>query len=158
MIRWNANTKTYSLPLRLGRETITKSYYFRPYGLIRTSRRTLCLTREAAAFYELRAKGGAAVVTISECVVHLAKPAEATTSTSAWINPNVLPGPFAITASAIKRHGAIASDGIDTQRINIPAQTITTRAKTSSTSGMAQAHARLTRLGYPRDAGRNVTI
>jgi len=65
------------------------------------------LTPEAAAFFELRARGGAAVVPISECIVH------AETGKSHNINicldaPNVLPG-LAITASAIKRHGAIAS-------------------------------------------------
>jgi len=65
------------------------------------------LTPEAAAFYELRAKGGAAVVPISECIVHTE------TGKSHNLNicldaPNVLPG-LAITASAIKRHGAIAS-------------------------------------------------
>ena len=29
------------------------------------------VTKEAAAFYELRAKGGAAAVTLSECIVHI---------------------------------------------------------------------------------------
>lgn len=64
------------------------------------------LTPEAAAFYELRARGGAAIVTVSECVVH------SETGRSHNINismdaPNALPG-LAMTASAIKRHGAVA--------------------------------------------------
>ena len=66
-----------------------------------------CLTPEAAAFYELRAKGGAAVVTVSECIVDTVY-GKSHNITIALDNPNVLPG-LAMTAAAIRRHGAIAS-------------------------------------------------
>lgn len=65
------------------------------------------ITMAAAAFYELRAKGGAAAVTISEAVVHSATGK----SHARHINledDEVLPG-LTNAARAIKRHGAIAS-------------------------------------------------
>lgn len=66
-----------------------------------------CLTPEAIAFYELRAKGGAAVVTVSEVIVHGA--------TGKYYPVQVLldapnaKDSLAACARAIKRHGAIAS-------------------------------------------------
>lgn len=65
-----------------------------------------CLTPEAVAFYELRAKGGAAVVTVSELIVQ---------STGRYYPVQVLidapnaKDSLAMAARAIKRHGAIAS-------------------------------------------------
>jgi 2,4-dienoyl-CoA reductase-like NADH-dependent reductase (Old Yellow Enzyme family)/thioredoxin reductase len=66
-----------------------------------------CLTPEAIAFYELRAKGGAAVVTVSEVIVHSA--------TGKYYPVQVLldapnaKDSLAACARAVKRHGAIAS-------------------------------------------------
>jgi len=65
------------------------------------------LTASSAAFYELRARGGAAAVTISECVVH----PETGKSHSAHIDigaPGAMRG-FALAANAIRRHGAASS-------------------------------------------------
>ncbi|MBN1833671.1 MAG: FAD-dependent oxidoreductase [Deltaproteobacteria bacterium] len=66
-----------------------------------------CLTPEAIAFYELRAKGGAAVVTVSELIVH--------SSTGKYYPVQVLmdasnaKDSLATAAHAVKRHGAIPS-------------------------------------------------
>ncbi len=66
-----------------------------------------CLTPEATAFYELRAKGGAAVVTVSELIVHSA--------TGKYYPVQVLmdapnaKDSLASAARAVKRHGAIPS-------------------------------------------------
>ena len=65
------------------------------------------LTAPAAAFYEQRAKGGAAAVTISECVVH----PETGKSHSVHIDLNASGGirGFSLASNAIRRHGAVAS-------------------------------------------------
>jgi 2,4-dienoyl-CoA reductase-like NADH-dependent reductase (Old Yellow Enzyme family)/NADPH-dependent 2,4-dienoyl-CoA reductase/sulfur reductase-like enzyme len=65
------------------------------------------VTKEAAAFYELRAKGGAAVVTLSEAIVHI----KTGMSHSKHINlqdEGVLAG-LTEAARSIKRHGALAN-------------------------------------------------
>jgi 2,4-dienoyl-CoA reductase-like NADH-dependent reductase (Old Yellow Enzyme family)/NADPH-dependent 2,4-dienoyl-CoA reductase/sulfur reductase-like enzyme len=65
------------------------------------------VTKEAAAFYELRARGGAAAVTLSECVVHI----KTGMSHSRHINlqdEGVLAG-LTEAARSIKRHGALAN-------------------------------------------------
>lgn len=65
------------------------------------------VTKEAVAFYELRAKGGAAAVTLSECIVHI----RTGMSHSRHINlqdEGVLAG-LTEAARSIKRHGAIAN-------------------------------------------------
>lgn len=66
-----------------------------------------CIGRASTAFYELRAKGGAASVTISECMVH-----PATDGSHAYHLDLAIPGSlasFTYTADAITRHGAAAS-------------------------------------------------
>ena len=66
-----------------------------------------CIGRSATAFYELRAKGGAANVTVSELMVH----PETDASHAYHLNlttPNSLAG-FTYTADAIKRHGSVPS-------------------------------------------------
>ncbi|HJX35172.1 MAG TPA: FAD-dependent oxidoreductase [Desulfatiglandales bacterium] len=66
-----------------------------------------CLTPEAIAFYELRAKGGAAVVTVSELIVHGATgkyyPVQIL-----WDASNAK-DTLATAARAVKRHGAVPS-------------------------------------------------
>lgn len=61
---------------------------------------------KSTAFYELRAKGGAAAVTVSECVVHHTDPSHAFR-----LDPKILGSmaSFTYTADAIRRHGAIPS-------------------------------------------------
>ena len=65
------------------------------------------LTAASSAFYELRAKGGAAAVTISECAIH------PQTGKSHSIHIDLAaPGglrSFSLAANAIRRHGAAAS-------------------------------------------------
>ena len=66
-----------------------------------------CIGPRSTAFYELRAKGGAAAVTISELFVH----PETDTSPMFHLD-TAIPGSlesFAYTADAIRRHGAIPS-------------------------------------------------
>ena len=68
------------------------------------------VTKEAAAFYELRAKGGAAAVTLSECIVHI----KTGMSHSRHINlqdEGVLAG-LTEAARSIKRHGAIVYERV----------------------------------------------
>ncbi len=65
-----------------------------------------CIGPKTTKFYELRAKGGAAAVTVSECVVH-----ESDGSHMFRLNletPGSLPS-FTYTADAIRRHGAMPS-------------------------------------------------
>ncbi len=66
-----------------------------------------CIGRSSRAFYELRAKGGAANVTVSEVMVH-----PATDGSHAYHLNTTVPGSipsFTLTADAIRRHGAIPS-------------------------------------------------
>ena len=66
-----------------------------------------CLTEGAIAFYENRAKGGAAIVTISEACVDYAH-GKSHGRLINLTNPGVLAG-LTNAARAIKRHGAVAS-------------------------------------------------
>ena len=63
------------------------------------------LTSEAAAFYELRAMGGAAEVTVSELTVHGQTGRTYPNNTSAD-SPSVKVG-LAVAADSIRRHGAV---------------------------------------------------
>jgi 2,4-dienoyl-CoA reductase-like NADH-dependent reductase (Old Yellow Enzyme family)/thioredoxin reductase len=66
-----------------------------------------CIGRRSTAFYELRAKGGAAAVTVSELIVH-----PETDSSPMFHIGSDTPGSlasFAYTADAIRRHGAVPS-------------------------------------------------
>ena len=66
-----------------------------------------CIGRSSRAFYELRAKGGAASVTVSEVMVH-----PATDASHAFHLNTAVPGSipsFTLTADAIRRHGAVPS-------------------------------------------------
>ena len=65
-----------------------------------------CIGPRSLKFYELRAYGGAAAVTISECMVH---PSDGSHAYRIDLSvPESLPS-FTYTADAIKRHGAIPS-------------------------------------------------
>lgn len=66
-----------------------------------------CIGRSSRAFYELRAKGGAANVTVSEVMVH-----PDTDGSHAYHLNTTVPGSipsFTLAADAIRRHGAIPS-------------------------------------------------
>lgn len=66
-----------------------------------------CIGPKSTAFYELRAKGGAAAVTVSECMVH-----PKTDGSHAYHLDTAILNSLAAatyTADAISRHGAIAS-------------------------------------------------
>lgn len=66
-----------------------------------------CIGPASTAFYELRAKGGAGAVTVSECMVH-----PETDGSHAYHLDLSVPGSlasFTYTADAIRRHGAIPS-------------------------------------------------
>ena len=66
-----------------------------------------CIGPKSTAFYELRAKGGAAAVTVSECMVH----PETDGSHAYHLDTTILNSLAAATytADAISRHGAAAS-------------------------------------------------
>lgn len=66
-----------------------------------------CIGRASTGFYELRSKGGAGAVTVSECMVH-----PKTDGSHAYHLDLKIPGSlasFTYTADAIRRHGAIPS-------------------------------------------------
>lgn len=93
-------------PLKIGNRTLKNRIISAPMTFpILTA--DGCLTPEAIAFYELRAKGGAAVVTVSELIVH--------STTGKYYPVQVLMDApnardsLATAARAIKRHGAIPS-------------------------------------------------
>ena len=93
-------------PLKIGNLTMKNRIISAPmtYPILTSDG---CLTPEAAAFYELRAKGGAAVVTVSELIVDgkMGKyyPVQVTIDA-----PNAKDS-LAVAARAVRRHGAIAS-------------------------------------------------
>lgn len=65
-----------------------------------------CIGPKSTAFYELRARGGAGAVTVSECMVHPSDGSHAFRLDSAILNSLAC---ATYTADAIRRHGAIAS-------------------------------------------------
>lgn len=93
-------------PIKLGNLTFKNRMFSAPIGGTDITK-DCCIGRGSTAFYELRAKGGAAAVTISECMVH-----PQTDGSHAFHldlkTPGSLSG-FTYTSDAIRRHGAIAS-------------------------------------------------
>ncbi len=93
-------------PLQLGRLTLRNRMCSAPMGATDITA-DCCLGPRSVGFYELRAKGGAAVVTVSELVVH------PETDGSHMLHLDLqTPGSlasFTYTADAIRRHGAIPS-------------------------------------------------
>ncbi len=95
-----------SSPLRVGNVTLRNRMISAPMGFPDITPEGH-VTERACAFYELRARGGAAVVTLSEAIVHIATGK----SHSKHINlqdREVLAG-LTEAARAIKRHGALAN-------------------------------------------------
>lgn len=93
-------------PIRIGKVLFRNRMFSAPVGGAEITK-DCCIDRTTTAFYELRAKGGAAAVTASECMVD----PETDASHAFHLNtttPGSLAG-FAHTADAIARHGAVPS-------------------------------------------------
>lgn len=93
-------------PITIGRVTFRNRMFSAPMGGTDITNDG-CIGPKSTAFYELRAKGGAGAVTISECMVH-----PKTDGSHAYhLDTAILNSlaSFAYTADAIRRHGAIPS-------------------------------------------------
>lgn len=93
-------------PITLGRTTFRNRMFSVPMGgtdIVNDG----CIGPKSTAFYELRGRGGAAAVTVSECMVH-----PATDGSHAYHLDESILNSLACatyTADAIRRHGAIPS-------------------------------------------------
>lgn len=92
-------------PITLGRTTFRNRMFSAPMGGTDITNDG-CIGPKSVAFYELRAKGGAAAVTVSECMVH---PSDG--SHAYRLNESILNSLAGATyaADAIRRHGGIPS-------------------------------------------------
>lgn len=93
-------------PITLGRTTFRNRMFSAPMGGTDITNDG-CIGPKSTAFYELRGKGGAGAVTVSECMVH-----PATDGSHAYhLDTTILNSLAAATytADAIRRHGAIPS-------------------------------------------------
>lgn len=93
-------------PIQIGNVTFRNRMFSAPMGGTDITADG-CIGRESTGFYELRAKGGAGAVTVSECMVH-----PKTDGSHAYHLDLAIPGSlasFTYTADAIRRHGAIPS-------------------------------------------------
>ncbi len=93
-------------PITLGRTTFRNRMFSAPMGGTDITNDG-CIGPKSTAFYELRAKGGAGAVTVSECMVH-----PATDGSHAYHLDESILNSLACatyTADAIRRHGAIPS-------------------------------------------------
>lgn len=93
-------------PLTLGRVTFRNRMFSAPMGGTDITNDG-CIGPKSTAFYELRAKGGAAAVTVSECMVH----PQTDGSHAYHLDESILNSLACATyaADAIRRHGAIPS-------------------------------------------------
>ena len=93
-------------PITLGRTTFRNRMFSAPMGGTDITNDG-CIGPKSTAFYELRAKGGAAAVTVSECMVH----PETDGSHAYHLDESILNSLACATytADAIRRHGAIPS-------------------------------------------------
>ena len=95
-----------SQPITIGRTTFRNRMFSAPMGGTDITNDG-CIGPKSTAFYELRGKGGAAAVTVSECMVH-----PATDGSHAYHLDESILNSLACatyTADAIRRHGAIPS-------------------------------------------------
>ncbi len=93
-------------PITLGRVTFKNRMFSAPMGGTDITNDG-CIGPKSTAFYELRAKGGAGAVTVSECMVH-----PKTDGSHAYhLDPSILNSLAAATytADAISRHGCVPS-------------------------------------------------
>lgn len=95
-----------SSPITIGRTTFRNRMFSAPMGGTDITNDG-CIGPKSTAFYGLRAKGGAAAVTVSECMVH----PETDGSHAYHLDESILNSLAAATytADAIRRHGAIPS-------------------------------------------------
>lgn len=93
-------------PITIGRVTFRNRMFSAPMGGTDITNDG-CIGPKSTAFYELRAKGGAAAVTVSECMVH----PETDGSHAYHLDERILNSLAcaAYTADAIRRHGAMPS-------------------------------------------------
>jgi 2,4-dienoyl-CoA reductase-like NADH-dependent reductase (Old Yellow Enzyme family)/thioredoxin reductase len=93
-------------PITLGRTTFRNRMFSAPMGGTDITNDG-CIGPKSTAFYELRGKGGAGAVTVSECMVH----PETDGSHAYHLDESILNSLAAATytADAIRRHGAIPS-------------------------------------------------
>ena len=93
-------------PITIGNVTFRNRMFSAPMGGWDIGE-TGCIGAGSKAFYELRARGGAAAVTVSECMVH----PETDGSQAFHLDPAIWGSLQSATlcADAIRRHGAIAS-------------------------------------------------
>lgn len=95
-----------SSPITIGRVTFRNRMFSAPMGGTDISNDG-CIGPKSTAFYELRGKGGAGAVTVSECMVH-----PKTDGSHAYHLDTAILNSLAAatyTADAIRRHGAIPS-------------------------------------------------
>ena len=95
-----------SSPITIGRTVFRNRMFSAPMGGTDISNDG-CIGPKSTAFYELRARGGAAAVTVSELMVH-----PATDGSHAYhLDESILNSlaSATYTADAIRRHGAIPS-------------------------------------------------
>lgn len=95
-----------SSPITIGRVTFRNRMFSAPMGGTDITNDG-CIGPKSTAFYELRGKGGACAVTVSECMVH-----PKTDGSHAYhLDTSILNSlaSAAYTADAIRRHGAIPS-------------------------------------------------
>ena len=93
-------------PITIGNVTFRNRMFSAPMGGTDITNDG-CIGPKSTAFYELRAKGGAAAVTVSECMVH-----PVTDGSHAYhLDESILNSlaSATYTADAIRRHGAIPS-------------------------------------------------
>ena len=97
--------KHLSSPITIGQKTFRNRMFSAPMGGTDITNDG-CIGPKSTAFYELRAKGGAAAVTVSECMVHKTDGSHAYRLDESILNS--LAG-ATYAADAIRRHGAISS-------------------------------------------------
>ena len=92
-------------PITVGRVTFKNRIFSAPMG--GTDTNDGCIGPKSTAFYELRGKGVAGAVTVSECMVHPKTDGSHAYHLDTTILNSLASATY--TADAIRRHGAIAS-------------------------------------------------
>ena len=93
-------------PITVGRVTFRNRMFSAPMGGTDITNNG-CIGPKSTAFYELRGKGGAGAVTVSECMVHPKTDGSHAYHLDTTILNSLASATY--TADAIRRHGAIAS-------------------------------------------------
>ncbi len=100
------NYPLLSSPITIGRVTFRNRMFSAPMGGTDITNDG-CIGPKSTAFYELRGKGGAAAVTVSECMVHPKTDGSHAYHLDTTILNSLASATY--TADAIRRHGAIPS-------------------------------------------------